>query len=466
MSRGHLIAILYSVYTFYHRGGRFTRGLWSGVTEAGWLMIIATSIMGLSGVDIQWSLHHQIFALMLMVLLVALLSLVFRRRPVLVVNRRCPKFATAGVDFHCSVTVSNEGRRAHHVLQLQEWLADIPPTREEFVNRPEPREAERNVFDRIFVYYRWRWLLDTKRLANGFTSERFPLGPGETRRVMLRLRPNRRGILRLGRLMVLRQDPFGLFRRGLRVGSGWNSILVLPKRYPIPRMELRGRTELDDSGAGGVRTSVGLSHEFVGLRDYRPGDPPRHIHWRSWARLNRPVVKEYEEEHYPRYALALDTVLGWEQDPEIFEEAVSVAASFVSAVETREAVLDFLFVADQSYCFSMGGPGASRASEKMLEVLATVEWQTDPAVLEGLRSSVLRRAAGLSAAVLVLTGWCEERRQLVQALRSGDVHCVVLVISEERRQSQPGLHFLPLGEVAAGLASLELSLERSPLQAS
>ena len=43
------------------------------------------------------------------------------------------------------------------------------------------------------------------------------------------------------------------------------------------------------------------------LRDYRPGDPLQRVHWKSFARTGRPVVKEYQDEFFERHALVLDT---------------------------------------------------------------------------------------------------------------------------------------------------------------
>lgn len=60
---------------------------------------------------------------------------------------------------------------------------------------------------------------------------------------------------------------------------------------------------------GPLSSSTGDAIEFVGTRDYREGDPPRNIHWRSWARRGAPVVKEYQEEYFCRIALILDTFL-------------------------------------------------------------------------------------------------------------------------------------------------------------
>ena len=85
-----------------------------------------------------------------------------------------------------------------------------------------------------------------------------------------------------------------------------DSLLVLPKRYPVPSLELTGRRHHHQGGVA-LSSSVGEAAEFHGLRDYRPGDPLRHIHWRSWARNGKPVVKKYEDEYFVRHAMILDT---------------------------------------------------------------------------------------------------------------------------------------------------------------
>ncbi len=424
-------------------------------------MLMTCFVIGLSGVDTQWSLHHQIFAILFMVILLAILGLIFMRRPQITVRRRCPRYATAGEDLRFPVVVTNLAQRGYQSLRFREWMTEVLPSRHEFVNRPEPREKERNLFDRTFVYYRWLWLLETKRLASGVTSEEFDIGPGATKRVMVRLRPNRRGLLNLRNLRVLRKDPFGLFQRALSVSEDRGSLLILPRRYPIPDLELPGRQSLDDVGAGLVASALGQSDDFIGLREYRPGDPVRHIHWRSWARLNRPVVKEFEEEHLPRFALALDPTLLSDQDTEVFEEAVSVAASFVSGVASNRAALDCLFVGKQTYQYVQGGSGASRASEKMLKVLATIEPTSEEGSLDAMREAMQSQASSLSAAILIFTEWCERRADFVKALRARGVHTVVLVVTEDRRDSLPGLTFLPVGEIEGMLASLPLTLQPS-----
>ena len=101
---------------------------------------------------------------------------------------------------------------------------------------------------------------------------------------------------------------------------------------------------------------MGDSEEFVALRDYRPGDPLKRIHWRTWARIGRPVVREYQDEFFVRHALVFDTFLS--APTPAFEEAVSVAASFACTVGTQESLLDLLFVGPRP---TVSPPGAASA---------------------------------------------------------------------------------------------------------
>src|SRR5262245_52427219 len=51
----------------------------------------------------------------------------------------------------------------------------------------------------------------------------------------------------------------------------------------------------------------GLSVEFSEYRDYQPGDEPRHIDWRLYARNDRLCVKRFEQETNARCTIVCDT---------------------------------------------------------------------------------------------------------------------------------------------------------------
>jgi len=52
--------------------------------------------------------------------------------------------------------------------------------------------------------------------------------------------------------------------------------------------------------------SAGISSELHGIRDYRPGDPPRSIAWKATAKLGKLMTSEYENEVPVRGTLIVD----------------------------------------------------------------------------------------------------------------------------------------------------------------
>src|SRR5207302_10880458 len=228
--------------------------------------------------------------------------------------------------------------------------------------------------------------------------------PREEVEVRLELIPLRRGLLRFNAVRLARPDPLGLLRALAKVPLP-QTTLILPRRYRLPPVSFPGTLKYQDGGVA-LASRVGQSEEFVALRDYRHGDPLRHIHWRSWAKACKPVVKEFEDEFFVRHALVLDTFTAYPHS-EIFEEAISVAASFACAIQTQESLLDLLFVGPQSYCFTAGRGLAH--TDQMLEILASVQPCTEKLFSE-LEHLVLTHVKSVSGCICVLLAWDDGRQ--------------------------------------------------------
>jgi uncharacterized protein (DUF58 family) len=271
------------------------------------------------------------------------------------------------------------------------------------------------------------------------------------------LLPLRRGQVRFTGLTVARPDPLGLVRAFAR-RSLPQSLLVLPRRYALPPLALPGTMKYQRGGVAQA-SSVGESEEFVALRDYRHGDPLRRIHWRSWARAGRPIVKEFQDEFFVRHALILDT-FGSHLRREVFEEAVSVAASFACTLQTQESLLDLLFVGAQAYCFTSGRGLAH--TDQMIEVLASVQICRDKS-FETLEGLVLNHLSAVSSCVCVFVAWDERRQEFISRLLKLSMPVRVLVVKEPGgqpleagplRDTPECFQVLELGAIAEGLARL------------
>jgi uncharacterized protein (DUF58 family) len=238
---------------------------------------------------------------------------------------------------------------------------------------------------------------------------------------------------------------------------GPQSVLILPKRYSLPDFDLPGSMKYQAGGVA-LASSVGESEEFVSLREYRPGDALRRMHWKSFAKLGKPIVKEFQDEFFVRHALVLDT-FGGAADEEVFEEAVSVAASLAYTVQNQDSLLDLMFVGLQAYCFTYGRGVAEL--DHVLEVLASVHVGEEKD-FDALESLILSHATNLSGCICVFISWDEPRQKLAARLMSRGVPLQVFVVTRDDQPlplgpmaAQPeNFHVLPAGQIAEKLAAL------------
>jgi uncharacterized protein (DUF58 family) len=418
------VPLLYRLlYRSYARGSDLSVSLNRRVTAAGWVVLALLLLTAILGVDLSKSTLYQIFSLVFGVLVVSLLWS-WSRRARLSARRELPRYATVGESFPYMVTVTNEGRRPVRGFLLSECAPDARPSLPNFAFTPEPGEGERNAFDRFFVYYRWRWLLEQRLLFESEDrGEHRTVRPRESLRTLLHLKPRRRGVVRLNDLRVRLPDPFGLFQRCRKVEAGGDALVVFPRRYRLPDLDLPGEACLQPGGEA-VSNTIGQSGEFLGLRDYRSGDALRRIHWKGWAKTGRPIVKEFENMDFPRYGLVLDNFTE-EGDENLFEETVAVAASFACSIDTRRSMLDLMFIRDEAIVVK-AGRGEARA-EKLLEVLAGVEAEPEEH-LDDLERLVKRHGDRLTACICVFTGWTSGRARFLRHLVSAGMEVMPFIL--------------------------------------
>ena len=411
------------------------------LTPAGLLLLAVALLAAALGVDTSRSMAYQLFALATGLLLFgALAALLDRLRVDIAVH--LPPVASAGVPMTVRYTLTNRGKRMISGFTVRERVRPAilqpgtPPDRAALVN--QLRAALRGPPD------------CTVRPATPA-----PLKAGATASGMFEIVPRVRGRLRIDAWVAQRADPLGLVLAE-SVSAAQGETIVLPRRYRIPELALPGHRRQQ---AGGVSfaNSIGDSEEFIGLRDYRAGDSLQKIHWKSFARTGKPVVKEYRDEYFERHALALDTCIGGVDAgtfPAVFEEAVAIAASFAYAIDTRESLLDFLFVGDVVHVTTAG-----RGHVQPLDLLKAIACvQASPGGgLERFEQAILARCGELTSCILVLAGWDAGREAMVDRIARTGLPLKVIAVSPraiERKASwllaaQPG----HVQQALAGLAA-------------
>ncbi|GAA4963178.1 DUF58 domain-containing protein [Kineococcus glutinatus] len=118
-----------------------------------------------------------------------------------------------------------------------------------------------------------------------------PLEPGQSLDLRYSVSSDVRGSYRVGPAVLRIGDPLGLcdVRRAL---GGRTVVDVLPPVHPLPAADLGRR-----GGTGGTSarsTATSSEADDVALRQYRPGDDLRRVHWRSTARRGEVMVRSDE----------------------------------------------------------------------------------------------------------------------------------------------------------------------------
>ena len=114
-----------------------------------------------------------------------------------------------------------------------------------------------------------------------------------------------RGETALGPVALRVRSPLGLTARTLRYEPE-DTIVVAPSLAGVRRF--RWLAVHERLSAAGIRDARrrGEGRSFARLRDYVPGDDPRHIDWKATARRGRPITREFTIEQSQSVYLLVD----------------------------------------------------------------------------------------------------------------------------------------------------------------
>ena len=256
------------------------------------------------------------------------------------------------------------------------------------------------------------------------------LGPGETRRIGIELEARKRGIYDVPAIRPSTAYPFNLcLTRGRPHKPG--HLLVLPSFHPISRVDVPVGKKYQPGGIA-LTSNVGESPEYIGSRDYRPGDPYKRLDFRSWARLAQPAVKEFQEEYYCRLALVVDTFVargrrkGRRGFPEL-ESAISLGASVADALSRGEYIIDVFAAGPELYVFRAGRHIAHL--DNILEILACVD-ECRESPFEQIGPAISNELANITSVICVLLDWDRPRAHFVRAALEAGCAAKVLVVRD------------------------------------
>ncbi|MFN2200497.1 MAG: DUF58 domain-containing protein [Caldilineaceae bacterium] len=138
----------------------------------------------------------------------------------------------------------------------------------------------------------WVEFVDESELPGHSPGRVAACGPYSSYRWASQVVCERRGVYRLGPHRLHFGDPFGIFAV-TAVSPKTEIVLIYPRVVHLPEFELpHGNAGESRQRRRPLRGTL----PSASVRDYRPGDSLRHVHWRSSARYSALMVKELEIE--------------------------------------------------------------------------------------------------------------------------------------------------------------------------
>ncbi len=134
-----------------------------------------------------------------------------------------------------------------------------------------------------------------------------------------------RGQIDLKGFKITTTFPFGLFLKSKTIIRP-DSILVYPAMTPPKDVSLVNNI-FSKSGISTTRRGSGT--ELYNIRDYTQNDDARHIHWKSAARVDHLMVKEYEQESAMSIIIFFHNISSAGEEA-LFEDKVDEAAGMIN----------------------------------------------------------------------------------------------------------------------------------------
>lgn len=363
--------------------------VWSALTEEGRTLAVVVLLLGAFGADVHGATVYVLFAIGAGLVFGSLVAAHRLRIPDVAVSVAAPRHVTVGEPITFEVTCAHTD-------------AEAPPPPSLRVRGP-------------FLTWDGVWLDGTPREVE---VER-----GGRSTVALRARFTGRGLHALEAFSVGAVVPLGL-SVGPRRWSDRVKVHVVPRVAHVTRLTMP-TTMRHQPGGVALASKSGEAMDLHGVRPYRPGDPVRDLHARSWARTGQPVVREYQQEYFTRVGVVLDTD---DRDPDALEAAIEVAAGIVAHLTRGEALVDVLVVGEHVHELTVGR--SLGTLEQVLELLAAVEGS--PPLRSGeLVPRLAPYLDRLSRVVIVARSRGSEEQALAREVEGRGVACTTVVVDDD-----------------------------------
>lgn len=197
------------------------------------------------------ALMYGLFSLLLAILLLSYVFPFFQLRK-LFLALHCKENLQVGESGQLVLTINTTGRRYHLSVALRHPIIELG--------------------ERVFIDYVDRHC-----------------------KVLLPVESRMRGVYQITSIQLTLSYPFGIFSVTRSIPVAEQEVLVLPKAAELGVLRDLHITHSVFSGSDSSERKGGQG-EFLSLRDWVAGDDIRHVDWKSTARRQQMVIKEFSQE--------------------------------------------------------------------------------------------------------------------------------------------------------------------------
>lgn len=219
------------------------------------------------------------------------------------------------------------------------------------------------------------------------------------------------GTLRL-RAEVWAEDLFGLWRSPA-VDGGEDFLTIYPLLF-APQITLTENTTLSDESERYSATRPGSDpSETFSIREYRPGDPIRQIHWKLSGKTDQTMLRELGLPVVNRTLLLFRNLLapGASISPDEADALATVFLSVSHALLSDGCAHTAAFAeGDRFMLLDVQNEAELRAMESRF---LTISWETDDGALERLLAQTRYAHVAIVSAAPVGDGLCRDNRVTV-----------------------------------------------------
>lgn len=321
----------------------------------------------------------------------------------LVIRRRLPEQVCAGEPLTVEISAENPRR----------WMSSWLITAEDWIEREgEAARVQSSGFSLQELAGRWagvtHWvrqiMLRQRVFRMGATRASAVIAhvPAQGQAIgTYRLTLHRRGRYQFGPIRVSTRYPLGLVWGQFTLPAA--SVLIVAPRIGRLSPEWVQLVEAEVVGDQRRHPQRGVSEgDYYGLRPWQSGDSMRWVHWRTTAKMGRPMVRQFERRRNRDVAVLVDPWLPTdfqERDEGHLELALSLAATAVADLTSRgHSRLTFAIAGGEQQCWT--GPASALFCQELLSQLAEVRAAEDTNVAAGLEQLVSEAPLGARLVVI------------------------------------------------------------------